>query len=631
MTAKEPKKFDLSSMDIAAEKRKRLKQIAPEAFSETKDDDGKVIEALDFERLKSALGEFSDVSEQPKERYGMTWPDKNKCQNIIQSPSIATLKPERSESVNFDEADNLFIEGDNLEVLKLLQKSYSGQIKMIYIDPPYNTGSDFIYPDDYSESLETYLQYTGQIDGEGRKFSTNKADSGRFHTKWLNMMYPRLYTAQNLLCEDGIIFVSIDDNEVHNLRMLMNEIFGKENFVGQFVWQTKQPARGVPPTTMLMSNHEYVICYSKNIEKIKFRGEDRKEEDFSNPDNDPRGLWRSESMRSTGAKRNQFTIIDPKTKRQFSGYWAFSQKRVNQMIEDNLVIFPTKNDGVPRQKKFMDSYKNPRKAIVTSLGWFSTENATRQFMAMFNNEKVFDFPKPLDVIKFIVRQTVMEDDIVLDYFAGSCTTAHAVLDLNKDGINRKFICVQMPEQCDEKSEARKAGYQTIADIGKERIRRVIKIIESNNVKKGQDKIGFKVFKLDRSNFKVWDNAPEGNEEAVKEQLRLHVDHINPDATQEDILYELLLKAGFPLTTGIEKKEMAGKTIFSIDGGVLLICLEETLTSEVIRAMAEANPMQVICLDAGFAGNDQLKTNAVQTFKSRTTGDETHEQIVFRTV
>ena len=267
MTAEEPKKFDLSSMNIADEKRKRLKQIVPEAFTEIKDDDGKVIEALDFERLKSVLGEFPDVSEQPKERYGMTWPDKNKYQKIIQSSSIATLKPDRSESVNFDETDNLFIEGDNLEVLKLLQRSYSGKVQMIYIDPPYNTGNDFIYPDDYSETLETYLQYTGQIDEEGRKFSTNKAGSGRLHTKWLNMMYPRLYLAQNLLCEGGVIFVSIDNNEAHNLRIIMDEIFGEENFVNSLVWVNNIKGRQIT-SSGAAGTYENILVYAKDVERM---------------------------------------------------------------------------------------------------------------------------------------------------------------------------------------------------------------------------------------------------------------------------------------------------------------------------------------------------------------------------
>ncbi len=612
-----PQKVDMKSMDIAADKRERLKQIFPEAFTEGK---------LQFDQLQHALREWID-SDSGKERFGLSWPGKAECMKIIQQPSVATLKPARDESVNFDETENLFIEGDNLEVLKLLQRSYFGKVKMIYIDPPYNTGKEFIYPDKYSETLDTYLEYTGQKDREGRKFSTNTDSQGRYHSNWLSMMYPRLYLARNLLRDDGVIFISIDDNEQANLKALCDFIFGEENVVGVFIWQTKQPARGVPPKTMVMSNHEYVICYSKDIEKIKFRGEDRQEKDFSNPDNDPRGLWRSESMRATGAKHNIFTIYDPKTKRNFSGHWAFSQQRIKQMIKDDLVLFPKKNDGVPRQKKFIDSYRNARKAIVTSLGWFSTEKSTTQFMSMFDGEKVFDFPKPLDVIKFIVRQSATENDIILDFFAGSATTAHAVMQLNaEDKGNRKYICVQLPEPTDEKSEAHKAGYKTIADIGKERIRRAAKKIAEE--KTDQIDLGFKTFKLARSNFKIWESKVEENQNN-KQQLFDHVDHINASSTPENILYELLLKCGYPLTTKIQKLILAKKEVYSIEAGALLICLDQNLTQEIIDALTEANPQQVICLDAGFKGNDQLKTNAVKTFKSRAQREKS--EIVFRTV
>lgn len=631
MTAEEPKKFDLSSMDITGEKRKLLKQIVPEAFTEVKDDEGKVIEALDFERLKSALGELTDVFEQPKERFGMTWPDKNKYQKIIQSSSIATLKPDRSESVSFDEADNLFIEGDNLEVLKLLQRSYSGKVKMIYIDPPYNTGNDFIYPDDYSETLETYLQYTGQIDGEGRKFSANTADSGRFHTKWLNMMYPRLYLAQNLLQENGAIFVSIDDNEAHNLRIVMDEIFGPENFIAEFVVIRSE---GGGLAKQVIKGHDYLLVYAKNISEFE-------------PLKRPKDI-RGKIIEKDGSK---YWLEEDWLRKEFGKYGTCHYEEIEKIkgAEKKKEIDEKINDGIYQLIK-----KGKGKHVVARLRPLDKDGS--KFYSVLKHLSAagikdlkalglggcYDYPKPVSLIKELTLGatflTKNSDEIILDFFSGSCTTAHAVLELNKkDGGSRRFIMVQLPEPSPDGSEAAKAGYKMITDIGKERIRRVIKSLQlskgekSSPDEKSKHAVGFKVFKLDHSNFKVWNNAPEDSEEAVKEQLKLHVDHINPDATQEDILYELLLKAGFSLTASIEKKEMAGKTVFSIEDGVLLICLEKTLTSEVIRAMAEANPVQVICLDESFAGNDQLKTNAVQTFKSRTTADETHQQIVFRTV
>jgi len=502
MAAEEPEKFDLSSMDIAAEKRKRLKQIVPEAFAEIKDDDGKVIEALDFERLKSALGKFTDVSEQPKERYGMTWPDKNKYQKIIQSSSIATLKPDRSESVNFDKTDNLFIEGDNLEVLKLLQKSYSGQIKMIYIDPPYNTGNDFIYPDDYSETLETYLQYTGQIDGEGRKFSANTADSGRFHTKWLNMMYPRLYLAQNLLREDGVVFVSIDDNEVHNLRMLMNEIFGEENFLTSIAWQGMDTIKN--DATHFSGNCENILVYSKNLTQVVVAGikkTDKQRKTYKNRDNDPRGdylLTPLHAKSGTEAAVYEFTFPNGQVWKAPSGcYPRYSTQSLQKLVDDGRIWLDPAGEKTPQKKTYWnetsDRMRPPTFWPYERFG--STRQANKELREILGRGK-FDNPKPVKLISQIVDLVADKDSTVLDFFSGSCTTAHAVLALNKgDGGCRKFICVQMPEPCDGKSEARKAGYQTIADIGKERIRRVIKTIKSNGKKKRQNTIGFKVFKL----------------------------------------------------------------------------------------------------------------------------------------
>ena len=628
-------------MDIAARKRGELKQLFPEVFTETRNGKGTVVEAIDFERLKAALGEVSEVLERQRERYGMVWPGKNDCQKLIQQPSLATLKPVREESVRFDETENLFIEGDNLEVLKLLQKSYYGKVKMIYIDPPYNTGNDFVYPDDYSETLETYLKYAGLSDNVGKRWESkiNSKDSGRFHTQWMNLMYPRLYLARNLLRNDGIILISIDENELENLLILGGMVFGKENHIENFVFDKKSAAKGVPPFSMVVGVHEYIVAYGKS-EFSKFVGKERSKEGFNNPDDDPRGIWRNTNCKSTVKDKSEaFEIIDPATGNTFMDTWAHSKTEMERMANDGTLIFPRTPEGQVRKKEFFKSFKNENTPIKSSLGLYDAQANTQRVQALMGG-RLFQNVKHKGLLEDVVRFAICSDneDIILDFFAGSCTTAHAVLDLNKeDGGNRKFIMVQLPELCPKDSEAAKAGYKTIADIGKERIRRVIKNIESEQEgmldldSKPKLDLGFKVFKLDRSNFKVWDSEPKKDTETVKRQIELHIDHIDPKATQEDILYELLLKAGFPLTTKIEKRWMAGKDVFAIEDGALLICLEKRLTPDLIRAMADANPLQVICLDEGFQGNDQLKTNAAQIFKSRSQGESEHQQIVFRTV
>ena len=650
-----PEEMDLRSMDISAENRAKLKQLFPSVFTETRNDKGELVESIDFEKLKAELGTFSDVFESRRERYGMDWPGKKECMKLIQQSSVGTFKPCREESVNFDTTENLFIEGDNLEVLKLLQKSYYGKVKMIYIDPPYNTGKEFIYPDNYTESLDTYLAYAGLVNDEGKKFSTNTPNEGRFHTKWLNMMYPRLYLARNLLREDGVIFISIDDHEVSNLRKLCDEIFGEENFVGHIVWQKKygpaNDAKGISQT------HEHIMVFVKNS-NIWYPGlinrNDEQLKAFKNPDNDTRGPWRASDLSARTYSASCDFIITGPTGIEFSPppsrSWIVSKKRFEELLADNRITFGANGDGRPMQKKFITEVKEG----ITPETWWDRDKVGDNKIARYEikdlfPENVFDTPKPTKLLSFICNvANVKDNDITMDFFAGSCTTAHAIFNLDKeDGSNRRFIMVQLPEPCDESSEAFKAGYKTIADIGKERIRRVIKKIkeeQATKAKESADKLpgleeeqpqldlGFKVFKLDKSNFKIWDGSNlEASEEEIARQLSLHIDHVDPNATQEEILYELLLKAGFMPTQKVDKLEMAGKTVFSIAEGALLICLEDEITRELIDAVAEAEPMQFICLDLGFQGNDQLKANAVQTFAARNKGRDKAGQIVFRTV
>lgn len=637
MNSNKPDKMELKSMDISAANRDKLKQLFPSIFTETGNDKGELVESIDFEKLKAELGAFSDVFESRRERYGMDWPGKKDCIKLIQEPSVGTLKPCREESVNFDTTENLFIAGDNLEVLKILQKSYYNKVKVIYIDPPYNTGKEFIYPDNYTETLDTYLAYAKLVDDEGKKFHTNTPNEGRFHTKWLNMMYPRLYLAKNLLRDDGVIFISIDDHEANNLRYLCNEIFGEENFVANIIWEKKFSPQN--DAKWLSDNHDHLLLYAKNKEiwrPIKLQRSEENNIRFSNPDNDPRGPWASSDMTvKTYNKSYDYPVITPSGKEIYptkGRCWSIPRDKFEELIKDKRIWFGKTGENVPRYKTFLSEVDD---GIVPLTIWKYTEvghnqEARQELKKIFNDNAYFDSPKPVRLITKLLSISTLEDDIILDFFSGSCTTAHAVLDMNEnDGGNRKFIMIQLPEPCDESSEASKAGYKTIADIGKERVRRVIKKMEEEQSLLDR---GFKVFKLDKSNFKIWDGSnPEETEEVIIQRLINHIDHVDPDATQEDILYELLLKAGFRLTEKVEKVEMAGKTVFSIAEGALLICLEDEITRALIDMVAEAEPIQFICLDSGFQGNDQLKSNAAQTFAARNKGRDKSAQIIFRTV
>ncbi|MDQ1349792.1 MAG: adenine-specific DNA-methyltransferase [Acidobacteriota bacterium] len=624
----EIEKLDLSSMNIVEEQKAKLKKLFPEVFTEGR--------KIDFERLKATLGEDVDSG---KERYGMNWPGKGECFKTIQQPSIATLVPCPEESVNFDTTENLFIEGDNLEVLKLLQKSYLGKIKMIYIDPPYNTGNEFIYPDNYTESLETYLSYTGQIDDEGRKFSTNTETEGRFHSKWLNMMYPRLFLAKNLLRDDGVIFISIDDNEVDNLKKVCNEIFGEENYKGTIVRATGQTTG--QDSGGLGQSFDYIFVYSKNI-ATELSGLPLSDDDLKRyEEEDEKGKYALWQLRKTGSNDRRedrptmfFKIKDPDGEDVLpigpTGYescWRFDRKGYEKLLKENYIVWKKrirneKEHWWPYVKTYLLGKTKRPSPLWTDIE--GSKKASIDLRDLMNN-KIFDNPKPIQLISKIIQilsELNNNTEIVLDFFAGSCTTAHAVLDLNQeDNGNRKFICVQLPEPTDPNSEAFKAGYKTIAGIGKERIRRVIKKINDEN--KGKLKfeensidLGFKVFKLAPSNIKAWNANVEKNPEAVQQQLFDYIDHISHVSREEALLYEILLKSGFELSTKVEKLDLAGKAVYNVAEGGILVCLEKNLTKDLFRAIAEKRPARCVCLDRGFQNDDQLKTNAVQTMKDK---------------
>lgn len=633
-----PEKMDGTSLDIAEQRRLELKQLLPGVFTETTGSDGQPVETIDFERLKAELGTFSDVYEGRRERYGMEWPGKRDCMKLIQEPSRATLKPCREESVDFDTTQNLFIEGDNLEVLKLLQKSYYGKVKMIYIDPPYNTGKEFIYPDNYAESLETYLAYAGLVDDDGKKFSTNSATEGRFHTRWLNMLYPRLYLSRNLLSSDGILFISIDDNEVEGLRRICNEIFGEENFIACAVWQKRT---GPDSRTNLGAAHDYILIYGRNAEASKsvlnkLPLKESRVAAYKNPDNDPRGPWASENLTGqTGhATDSQFYTVETPSGARYQPpegrCWALSESTFLKLKEDGRIWFGESGGNRPRLKRFLSETDG----MMAWTWWPNDEvghnqEGTKEVKELLGSGDIFDNPKPTRLIDRMLALSTSKEGLVLDFFSGSCSTAHSVLKANSaDGGKRRFIMIQLPEVCEEKSEAFKAGFKTISDIGKERIRRAARKIGSALDENFDG--GFKVFELDRSNFKSWSSDFE--ELVVSDlvsEMERHVDHVGEHATQETILYELLLKAGFMPTEAVGRLDLAGKQVFSVAEDALLICLEEQLTSELIDAVADREPMQFICLDKGFKGNDQLKANAVQTFKSRSQGAET--EMVFKVV
>lgn len=627
MTINEVYKLPLTTPDPARDVVDYLREAAPHLFSEG---------MIDFDKLKGLLG--SQV-EQGTERYGLNWAGKSDAFRNVQTPSVATLLPMPDDSVQWDNTENLIIEGDNLEVLKLLQKPYHGKVKMIYIDPPYNTGNEFIYPDNFREGLQDYLRYSGQVNEEGIKQSTNTETSGRFHSNWLSMMYPRLFLARNLLKDDGVIFVSIDDNEVHNLRMLMNEVFGEENFVVQITWKSRKYPDSRAKTGV-STDHEYVLVYCRS--EVKLRGIERDESKFSNTDEDPRGAWMSRSLLGLANKDQRpnlhYIITDPESGNDYSPPtdtgWRYSKERMHQLIENKCILFPTKPEGRPREKKFRDDMQTNLIAFPSVIDDTFTADGTADIRSFFGSQ-IFDFSKPSSLLKKLIAQGTDDDSLVLDFFAGSGTTAQAVMELNReDGGDRKYILVQLPEKTEN------PAFQTIADITRERVRRVIQKISRGDAEKKSKEpglpfsansappretdLGFRAFKLSSSNFKIWDadHAPV-TPDALAEQLKLYADNIEQLRDQQDILFELILKTGLPLSSVIEYFEAEGATAYSISAGQLLICLENPITKEVLRGMMERKPAQILCLDTAFGGDDALKTNTMLEAKSH--------GIVFRTV
>ena len=485
-----------------------------------------------------------------------------------------------------------------------------GKVKMIYIDPPYNTGNDFIYEDDFSEGTEDFLRRSNQKDEQGNRLVANTAANGRFHSDWLSMLYPRLRLARTLLREDGLIFISIDNTELDNLKKICNEIFGEENFIETLIWHKKNSAKGVPPSNMVVNIHEYILCYSRN-QNAKLTGEKRTEDTFSNPDNDFRGPWRLSNIKSTVEKpTSKFTITDPSNGNSFDNYWAFSKETLQRMIKENRIIFPKGADGLPKQKEFLLEFENPNMPLKSHLGLFHAQDNSEKQVDSMMGSKLFLYRKPVDLMKKIDDQGAGRNDIILDFFAGSASTADAVLRLNaEDGGDRRFIMVQIPEPCSVDSEAFKAGYKTIADIGKERIRRAGKQIAEGR----QLDVGFRVLKIDTSNMADVFYAPDFIDKA---KLDLFVDNIKPDRTPEDLLFQVMLDWGVDLAQPISKQTNQGKEVFFVDGNALIACFDahSGIDEGFVKELAKHQPLRVVFRDAGFK-DSAVKINVEQIFKS----------------
>ena len=616
-------KLDGKTPDLAAENIAQLRQIFPDVFEEGK---------IDFDKLKQVLGEYVDDE---KERYNFTWNGKGRALRLAQTPTTGTLRPCEAESKNWDDTQNLYIEGDNLEVLKLLQKSYHGKIKMIYIDPPYNTGGDFVYPDDFSDSIENYKQITGQVDNEGKQLGTNSEFNGRYHTDWLNMMYPRLRLARNLLCDDGVIFISIDDNESENMKKICGEIFGEGNFIAQDIWQK----RTTPDARRIISaGHEYILIFCKNIQSsgeiirlLPFSEKDRAA--YKNPDNDPRGPWVSTDCTAQaghGTKNQFYELVTPVGRKIVlpdSLCWRFTKEKMQEEIEAGRIWFGQDGKGVPRKK----TYLSERAGRNLWTWWPNTEvghtqSATQELTRLLGG-KLFDFSKPIELIKRCLSLALDSNSIVLDFFSGSATTAHAVMQLNaEDGGNRKFIMVQLPEPCREGTEAAKAGYKNICEIGKERIRRAGEKIKaeieekSTQLKIGEEPkkvpdIGFKVFKLDSSNLKKWQPDYDALETTLFDSVSNYVE----GRSELDVVYEIMLKMGMELTWPLETHIIASRNVYDIGMGALMICLDDHITAEVAEGMAalrqeeSSEVWRVVFKDNGFE-SDSAKVNIKEILK-----------------
>ena len=608
----------MQSLDVIGSNIKKIQQLFPNCVTERLGKDGNPELAIDFEKLQAELS--NEIIGEGEERYQFTWPDKRAANRLANTPTTMTLRPCREESVNFDHTQNLYIEGDNLDVLKALRETYLGKVKMIYIDPPYNTGNDFVYNDVFAQSRGEFEETSGLFDEEGNQtidpMQRNTESNGRFHTDWLNMIYPRLKVARDLLSDDGVIFISIDDNEVANLKKICNEIFGESNFVANIIWKHTQQSKNDELHFSRQYNH--TLCYSKEKLRLKRFYFDRTDEDnknYKNPDNDPKGLWRSGDVRSPNYRKTLcYNIIAPNGNIITSpeNGWRWSKESFNEKIATGEIKFKDDYSGIIRKIYLSDQPGRTPENLWDDKRFGSTRQAASMIKDLFDGKQVFDTPKPIELIKNMLHLVSRGCDIILDFFSGSATTAHAVMQLNaEDGGNRKFIMVQLPEKIDEKSEAYKAGYKNICEIGKERIRRAgKKIKEDNKDKEGIEKldIGFRVLKLDSSNMEDVYYTPQ---EFTMQSL--FNENVKADRTGEDLLFQVMLDLGIELSAKIETQQIAGKTVYLVDDNYLVACFNRDVTEAAITEIAKLHPIYFVMRDAS-AANDNVIDNFEQLFE-----------------
>lgn len=626
MSNEKIEKLDMKTVDFVSENIAKIAEIFPNVATESIDEDGNVVKAIDFEALKQELSE--NIIEGYKERYSLNWAGKKEAQLSANTPTTKILRPCKEESVDFDTTENLYIEGDNLEVLKILQESYMNKIKMIYIDPPYNTGKDFVYKDNFTKDKKEELIESGQIDEDGGRLVANLDSNGRYHSDWLSMMYPRLKLARNLLKEDGVIFISIDDNEVHNLRKICDEVFGEDNFIAKFVW--KKRSGGGYSNALLSVNQEYILMYSKTLSPKIYDKPKSQEwiEQYYNFKDEKSNYKRRDLRKSGTADRRvdrptmfyeiispENTVIIPKKANGEDGRWTFAEETFKDQLAKNEIEFVKVNNEwkVYYKERPIDENGNIKtekwETILTEIA--NNTQGTGMIETLFGDKNVFDFPKPFELIKFFANIATKNEDIILDFFSGSSSSAQATMKLNsEDNGNRKFIMVQLPEETDEKSEAYKAGYKTIPEIGKERIRRAGKKIVEESDKTDLD-IGFRVLKLDSSNMKeVYFNPSEISQQNLFES----VDNIKEDRSNLDLLFGVLIDWGVDLTLPITKETIQGKTCYFVDEDSLCACFENNIDEEFIKELASKDMLRVVFKDSSFGNNDDLKDNVSQIFK-----------------
>ena len=595
-----------------------LRQIAPSAFTEVRGADGELTQKVDFKVLRELLGYA--IADADEESFGFQWVGKQEAKRAAAEPTRQTLRPVVDDSVDWDTTENLYIEGDNLEVLKLLQRAYLGKVKMIYIDPPYNTGNDFVYEDDFAMSGEEMDEAMGNVDEEGNRLRCNLDSNPRYHSDWCSMIYSRLLVARTLLANDGVIFISIDDNEVHHLRKICDEVFGAGNFLAQVVWE-----RAYAPINLMKHfspSHDYIVCYAKDVDLAICNGIPRSSEAdarYSNPDNDPRGVWQSDNLSVGPAiEANIYPITTPSgrvVEPPAGRSWSLSANAFAERLRQNRIWFGSDGNGVPRMKRFLSEL---RKTGVTPMTIWKYEevghsqDATKALAGIFDGKKYFDYPKPVDLIKRCISLYSSPDSLILDFFSGSATTAHAVMQLNaEDGGKRKYICVQLPEETPEGSEARKAGYETICEIGKERIRRAGKKIKEEAGLMGQDlDTGFRVLRTDSSNMEDVYFEPAGLEQ---QNLFTQVDSVKTDRSELDLLFGCMVDWGVELSYPLRTEEVDGKHLHIVNEGALVACFDKEISVEAVSRIAELKPLRVIFREECFA-TDADKLNIYEKFK-----------------